>query len=82
MNKKVKSIIYWHERKRNDEKSSFYDVHKILVDRWNKSNTPLHCLAHSLNQGKKSKMKTLYFICICFLILLTHQVNLPYVFFM
>ncbi|GAV72515.1 LOW QUALITY PROTEIN: Dimer_Tnp_hAT domain-containing protein, partial [Cephalotus follicularis] len=24
-------------------------VHEILVDRWNKSNTPLHCLAHSLN---------------------------------
>ncbi|GAV86681.1 hypothetical protein CFOL_v3_30108, partial [Cephalotus follicularis] len=24
-------------------------VHEILVDMWNKSNTPLHCLAHSLN---------------------------------
>ncbi|GAV69128.1 LOW QUALITY PROTEIN: Dimer_Tnp_hAT domain-containing protein, partial [Cephalotus follicularis] len=24
-------------------------VHEILVDRWNKSNTHLHCLAHSLN---------------------------------
>ncbi|KAG6491142.1 hypothetical protein ZIOFF_052474 [Zingiber officinale] len=30
--------------------SKFYDVvHNILVERWNKSNTPLHCLAHSLN---------------------------------
>ena len=31
--KKVKSVIYWHEGKR-DEESFFYDgVHKILVDR-------------------------------------------------
>ncbi|XP_042401119.1 uncharacterized protein LOC121991167 [Zingiber officinale] len=30
--------------------SKFYEVvHNILVERWNKSNTPLHCLAHSLN---------------------------------
>ena len=40
MIEKVKSAIYQHERKGDDEKSSFYDVvHKILVDRWNKSNT-------------------------------------------
>ncbi|GAV68740.1 LOW QUALITY PROTEIN: Dimer_Tnp_hAT domain-containing protein, partial [Cephalotus follicularis] len=24
-------------------------VHEILIDRWNKNNTPLHCLAHALN---------------------------------
>ncbi|KAG6527898.1 hypothetical protein ZIOFF_010032 [Zingiber officinale] len=30
--------------------SKFYEVvHNIPVERWNKSNTPLHCLAHSLN---------------------------------
>ncbi|XXG79431.1 hypothetical protein AAC387_Pa09g0501 [Persea americana] len=50
MIEKVKGAIYRHEGKRLDETSTFYDVvHKILVDRWNKNNTPLHCLAHSLN---------------------------------
>ncbi|GAV84096.1 Dimer_Tnp_hAT domain-containing protein [Cephalotus follicularis] len=50
MIEKVKKAIYRHEGKRDDEFSSFYFVvHEILVDRWNKSNTPLHCLAHSLN---------------------------------
>ncbi|GAV84482.1 LOW QUALITY PROTEIN: Dimer_Tnp_hAT domain-containing protein, partial [Cephalotus follicularis] len=29
--------------------SSYFVVHEILVDRFNKSNIPLHCLAHSLN---------------------------------
>ena len=39
---KVKVAIYRHEGKRDTEQSSFYDVvHKILEDRWNKSNTPL-----------------------------------------
>ncbi|KAG6479762.1 hypothetical protein ZIOFF_063236 [Zingiber officinale] len=34
----------------HSEDSKFYEiVHNILVERWNKSNTPLHCLAHSLN---------------------------------
>ena len=37
---KVKSVIYWHEGKRKNEQSPFYDiVHQILEDRWNKSNT-------------------------------------------
>ena len=32
------------------EVSPFYQVvYQILVDRWAKNNTPLHCLAHSLN---------------------------------
>lgn len=26
----------------------FYAIHLNLVARWNKSNTPLHCMAHSL----------------------------------
>ncbi|KAI0516280.1 hypothetical protein KFK09_008952 [Dendrobium nobile] len=47
---KVKEIIYRHERKTLHEDSSFWDViYVILEDRWSKSNTPLHCLAHSLN---------------------------------
>ncbi|KAG6476013.1 hypothetical protein ZIOFF_065248 [Zingiber officinale] len=34
----------------HSEDSKFYEVvHNILVERWNKSNTPLHWLAHSLN---------------------------------
>jgi len=50
MIEKVKVVVYRHEGKRDNEQSSFYDVvHKILVDRWNKSNTSLQCLAHSLN---------------------------------
>ncbi|XLR38298.1 hypothetical protein S83_022958, partial [Arachis hypogaea] len=50
MIKKVKSAIYLYERKDEEESSSFYNVvHSILVQRWTKSSTPLHCLAHSLN---------------------------------
>lgn len=47
---KVKKAIYEHEMKGVDEFSAFYDVvHQILIARWTKNNTPLHCLAHSLN---------------------------------
>ncbi|KAL8108089.1 hypothetical protein AgCh_024508 [Apium graveolens] len=47
---KVKGIIYRHERKEHFEESPFYDVvYPILIDRWTKSSSPLHCLAHSLN---------------------------------
>jgi hypothetical protein len=46
----VKACIYHHERKALDEEFSFHDtVYAILYDRWFKSNTPLYCLAHSLN---------------------------------
>ncbi|PWA87399.1 hypothetical protein CTI12_AA035550 [Artemisia annua] len=46
----VKVVIYRHEGKKEEDVSPFYSiVHNILVDRWAKSNTPLHCLAHSLN---------------------------------
>jgi hypothetical protein len=49
MIEKVKQAIYRHESRRDNEQSSFYEVvHKILVARWNKSNTPLQCLTHSL----------------------------------
>jgi len=49
MIKKVKIAIYMKEGKRDNKESSFYSVvHSILVDRWNKSNTALYCLAHSL----------------------------------
>ncbi|XP_048139360.1 uncharacterized protein LOC115735362 isoform X2 [Rhodamnia argentea] len=50
MIEKVKKAIYVHEGKRLDEDSTFYEVvHTILVDRWTRNNTPLHCLAHALN---------------------------------
>ncbi|XP_065849995.1 uncharacterized protein [Euphorbia lathyris] len=51
MIKKIKFVIFRHEHKDvSSEDSTFYNViHEILVSRWNKSNTPLHCLAHSLN---------------------------------
>ncbi|GAV58913.1 hypothetical protein CFOL_v3_02446, partial [Cephalotus follicularis] len=50
MIERVKKTIYRHEGKQDEEFSSFYYVVlQILVDRWNKSSTPLHCLAHSLN---------------------------------
>ena len=48
--KKVKVAIYWHEGLEDDKYSSFWSVvYDILIDRWTKNCTPLHCLAHSLN---------------------------------
>jgi len=45
-----RKIIYQHERKTEVEHSSFYGaINLILIDRWPKSSTSLHCLAHSLN---------------------------------
>ncbi|XP_030477544.2 uncharacterized protein LOC115694594 [Syzygium oleosum] len=50
MIEKVKRAIYEHEVKRLNEQSTFYEaVHTILMDRWTRNNTPLHCLAHALN---------------------------------
>ncbi|PWA67780.1 HAT dimerization domain, Ribonuclease H-like domain protein [Artemisia annua] len=50
MIEKVKIEIYKKEKRPTSQKSIFYDVvHGILVARWAKNNTPLHCLAHSLN---------------------------------
>ena len=46
----VKAAIYRHEGLENDEYSLFFNVvYDILIDRWTKNCTPLHCLAHSLN---------------------------------
>lgn len=50
MIEKVKKVIFEHEGKDLiSGQSSFFDtIHDILVTRWNKSNTPLHCITHSL----------------------------------
>ncbi|KAL3830829.1 hypothetical protein ACJIZ3_019631 [Penstemon smallii] len=46
----VKKIIYAHEMKSEGQESSFWNVVRIILEeRWSKSSTPLHCLAHSLN---------------------------------
>lgn len=51
MIEKVKVQIYRHENLEMHEDCLFFDcVNEILQERWLKSNTPLHCLAHSLNQ--------------------------------
>ncbi|KAM0876473.1 hypothetical protein ACQ4PT_036159 [Festuca glaucescens] len=50
MIEKVKIPIYRHEGKGPNEDCALYIViKKILVSHWTKSNTPLHCLAHSCN---------------------------------
>ncbi|XP_030931056.1 uncharacterized protein LOC115956933 [Quercus lobata] len=50
MIEKVKAVIYQHEGLEDDQYSSFWSVvYDILIDRWTKNCTPLHCLAHSLN---------------------------------
>ncbi|KAG2279755.1 hypothetical protein Bca52824_050975 [Brassica carinata] len=56
MIEKVKSEIYKKEKRPVVEVSPFYTVvYEILVDRWTKNNTPLHCLAHSLNPSERIK---------------------------
>ncbi|KAH1198446.1 hypothetical protein GmHk_18G052024 [Glycine max] len=46
----LKNAIYQYERKEESKGSTFYEVvHSILIDRWTKSSTHIHCLAHSLN---------------------------------
>ncbi|XP_030959058.1 uncharacterized protein LOC115981007 [Quercus lobata] len=50
MIEKVKAVIYRHEGLEDDQYSSFWGVvYDILIDRWTKNCTLLHCLAHSLN---------------------------------
>ncbi|KAL8550111.1 hypothetical protein ACS0TY_008803 [Phlomoides rotata] len=46
----VKNIIFEHEQKDMISGSSelFDVVQQVLESRWNKSNTPLHCITHSL----------------------------------
>ena len=46
----VKKAILRKERKEHEDDSVFWNaVQSILISRWSKSNTPLHCMAHSLN---------------------------------
>ena len=46
----VKKAIFGKEKKRLGEESVFWNaVNSVLTSRWSKSNTPLHCMAHSLN---------------------------------
>ena len=50
MIEKVKTVIYRHKGLEDDEYSSFFNVvYDILIDRWTKNCTTLHCLAHFLN---------------------------------
>ena len=50
MIEKVKSIIFNREGLGPLDSSPFFDtIDGILQQRWLKSSTPLHCLAHSLN---------------------------------
>ena len=50
MIEKVKVAIYRHEGLEDDVYNSFWGVvYDILIDRWIKNYTPLHCLTHSLN---------------------------------
>ncbi|CAL5412651.1 unnamed protein product [Camellia sinensis] len=60
----VKAIIFEHEDKDHlIGQSDFFDkIHEILEARWTKSNTPLHCIAHSLvpkyyHESWRMKMK-------------------------
>ena len=47
---KVNVAIYRHKGLEDDEYNSFWGVvYDILIDRWTKNCTPLHCLAHFLN---------------------------------
>ena len=50
MIEKVKVAIYRQEGKNHDEHSHFFDVvYNIIVSRWTKSTSPIHCMAYSLN---------------------------------
>jgi hypothetical protein len=64
----VRNAIYKHEGISPVEESTFHQVvHGILIERWTKSSTPLHCLAHSLNP----RLITFKFI-LCYLHLLRY----------
>uniref|UniRef100_A0A803MM66 DUF659 domain-containing protein n=1 Tax=Chenopodium quinoa TaxID=63459 RepID=A0A803MM66_CHEQI len=58
MIKKVKITIFKYEELPLTGTSKFFDVvYEILIARWTKSNTPLHCLAHSLNPSDEWLVK-------------------------
>ncbi|KAH7685347.1 Ribonuclease H-like protein, partial [Dioscorea alata] len=59
----VKKIIYIYEHRQLKERSTFYEViYAILIDRWTKSSTPLHCMTHSLNPRIYGKIISLVVI--------------------
>uniref|UniRef100_A0A0V0H2R9 Putative ovule protein n=1 Tax=Solanum chacoense TaxID=4108 RepID=A0A0V0H2R9_SOLCH len=47
MIEKVKKVIFEHEEENliSGRSNFFYIIYDIIVVRWNKSNTPLHCMA-------------------------------------
>ena len=50
MIEKVKLEIYKKEKHSRSQNCPFYDtIYQVLIARWTKSYTSLHCLAHSLN---------------------------------
>ncbi|KAH1195096.1 hypothetical protein GmHk_19G055701 [Glycine max] len=50
MIEKVKLYIYKKQKLSHLKNYPFYDaIYQVLIARWTKSDTPLHCLAHSLN---------------------------------
>lgn len=51
MIEKVREIIYKNGNRNpiNNAEAFYREIHGILVRRWTKSTTPLHCLAHCLN---------------------------------
>jgi hypothetical protein len=57
----VKKVIYIKEKNEHDEESAFFTiVYDILIDLWTKSNTPLHCVAHSLNPRYRTSLLSIY----------------------
>ena len=61
MIEKVKAIIYQHEGLEANEYSSYFNVvYDILIDRWTKTCTPLHCLAYSLNPKQVLSFRFLF----------------------
>lgn len=64
MIEKVKLEIYKKEKRVHSDFSPFYYVvYEILVSRWAKNNTPLHCLAHSLNPRYILCVSLKYILC-------------------
>ncbi|KAF8390828.1 hypothetical protein HHK36_023127 [Tetracentron sinense] len=51
MIEEIRKRVFRHKKKNTlTDESKFYDeMHEVLVRRWNKSSTLLHCLAYSLN---------------------------------
>jgi hypothetical protein len=73
----VKKVIYIREKKEQDKETAFFTVvYDILLDRWTKSNTPLHCLAHSFNPR--------YHISLCYTFVIIympcHELNFESIF--